>query len=155
METQRRKEQFLLGRYLFKSLLFIKSWGLLCFSTLFSFFGCSMAYGVPRPGIRIKPQFQPMLQLYPFNPLCQARMWSLSPGTAETPLILLCHSRNPKSCMGGGLVLVLVMPTACRTSQGSNSYHSYNPNHSSDNAISLTCWATRELQVSFFYVKLA
>ena len=94
METQRRKEQFLLGRYLFKSLLFIKSWGLLCFSTLFSFFGCSMAYGVPRPGIRIKPQFQPMLQLYPFNPLCQARMWSLSPGTAETPLILLCHSEN-------------------------------------------------------------
>ena len=33
------------------------------FKFFFFFFGCSVAYGVSRPGIRSKPQFRPMPQL--------------------------------------------------------------------------------------------
>ena len=41
----------------------------------FSFFGLSMAYGIPRPGIRSKPQLWPTPQLWQcwiLNPLCWA-----------------------------------------------------------------------------------
>ena len=45
-----------------------------CF-VLFLFFGCPVAYGVPRPGISSKPQFWPNLQLWQrqtLNLLCRA-----------------------------------------------------------------------------------
>ena len=48
---------------------------LLVFFLLF-FFGHTMTYGVPQPGIRSKPQVQPKLHLHQcwiLNPLCQAR----------------------------------------------------------------------------------
>ena len=51
--------------------------GFFSFFLLFSFFsfGCPMAYGVPRPGIRSELQLRPRLQLWPcwiLNPLCRA-----------------------------------------------------------------------------------
>ena len=46
------------------------------------FFHCPVAYGIPRPGIRSKPQMRPKPQLQQcqiLNPLCQPRDWTCIP----------------------------------------------------------------------------
>ena len=54
------------------------------------------AYGVPRPGIRSKPQFQPWPQLGNTTSLTHCAGWELNLhlSTPKTRQILLCHSRN-------------------------------------------------------------
>ena len=50
----------------------------------------------------------------------------------------------------------LTMSMACEISpgQGSNLHHSSDPSHCTDNAQSLTCWATRKLQNTLSFVFL-
>ena len=43
------------------------------FVLFFSFFGCPMAYGVSRPGIRFELQLWQLWQRWILNPLCQVR----------------------------------------------------------------------------------
>ena len=71
--------------------LMLKSWPLFFSFLLFSFFGRPEAYGVPRPGIRSKPQLQPMLDPWP---TVLGGALNLPPSAAETPPILLHHSGN-------------------------------------------------------------
>jgi len=60
-------------------------------------FGFTMAYGVPGSAIRSKLQLWPESQLWQcwiLKPTVPDQGLNLWPGTAETLLIPLCHSRN-------------------------------------------------------------
>ena len=61
---------------------------------IFLIFGCPSAYGLPGPGIRSHPQFQPKLrQHWILNPPCRAGGEPAS-SAPQAPLILLHHSGN-------------------------------------------------------------
>ena len=112
----------------------------------FFLFWLSIAYGVPRLGIRSELQLQPMPQLWQpqiLNPLCQLGIETASQLCRDTASPIV-PQQEPLKIFSFGHA------PACRISWVLGIKPT--PHHSSNNTGSITCWATRELLEIFLIV---